>query len=495
MNSELLNKIAADLTPISPDKITAAELRGVLELAANQMSSDVAYGTAIPFNRLVSNLGTHSLVANQTYTVNTTNAVPGFGAILRIVANGVNTIDITAFKKKDAAEAFDITNGVTNVLMFMFDGVDYLVSISQPENASGAPDIVAPVLQSATIETANPDRVILTYNENLNAGSVPAIGAYVPTVNGVDRATTSVSLPGGAVVHVNFNGAAVEAGDTIVIDYTAGANPIEDAAGNNAGNLVNQAVTNNVSAGYDADAQAFITYVEALPATMTVAEKDAVSDYVVARKAAGLWAKDIAIYPRVGSTIAAMGVNLKNPGTYSHAYTGAPTVNAAGLSWAGGTDRGTLTGLDKDAIGSNHFGFDVWLQTNVQNVYFGTVSGVAIAAFLTDNASLFSYPSIGANSTGIAIPNLNNAGLLNTLQRLDVNGQEYYRGAALIGNDGVVLNSFGDTTQDLTIHGYNGNNNADSVVESYSGVHLAFSGAEQASNNTIVSAFITALGR
>jgi hypothetical protein len=68
--------------------------------------------------------------------------------------------------------------------------------------------------------------------------------------------------------------------------------------------------------GYDADAQAFFDYVETtLSASLTTGEKDAVNDLVVDRKAAGLWTKDRAIYPRVGSTAAAMGVNLKNPGT------------------------------------------------------------------------------------------------------------------------------------------------------------------------------------
>jgi hypothetical protein len=122
-------------------------------------------------------------------------------------------------------------------------------------------------------------------------------------------------------------------------------------------------------------------------------------------------------------------------------------------------------------------------------------SGLQTAIFFTDAANLFAYPGIGSSSGGIAIPNLNNAGLLNTFQRLDDTTSEYYRGATLIGQDGTALNSYGDTTQDFTVHGNNGNPNAGSVVESYFGVHLALTGAEQTDNNTIVSAFITALGR
>lgn len=109
--------------------------------------------------------------------------------------------------------------------------------------ASGV-DTTAPVLQSvATNGTGS--QTVLTYNESLNTGSIPAPSdfAYSGSVTGVIT-ITSVSVDG---IYVRLNHAAVEPTETLTLNYTADVNPIQDLAAtpNNAAAISNQAVVNN----------------------------------------------------------------------------------------------------------------------------------------------------------------------------------------------------------------------------------------------------------
>lgn len=101
-------------------------------------------------------------------------------------------------------------------------------------------DVVAPVLSIATVDEST---LVLDYNENLNSGSSPSTSDFVVRVNSVIRAVSNVSIATDKVTLTLSS--AVLINETIEIDYTAGTNPIEDANGNNAVNLSNQAVTNN----------------------------------------------------------------------------------------------------------------------------------------------------------------------------------------------------------------------------------------------------------
>ena len=105
-----------------------------------------------------------------------------------------------------------------------------------------APDGTPPILETTVVNGAT---LTLTYNEALNSGSVPAVGAF--SMNG-GHAVTGVNVTGAAVVLTLSP--AVMAGETgLTLSYTPGANPIEDLAGNDAAALVNQTVTNSTGAG------------------------------------------------------------------------------------------------------------------------------------------------------------------------------------------------------------------------------------------------------
>ena len=105
-------------------------------------------------------------------------------------------------------------------------------------------DGVRPVFVSTAVDGSS---LTLTYGETLDGGSRPAPGDFTVEVDGAGRSVTGVSVSG-RVVTLTLN-PAVEHGDTgIRVSYTPGTNPIQDAVGNDALGLSNQAVTNTTGA-------------------------------------------------------------------------------------------------------------------------------------------------------------------------------------------------------------------------------------------------------
>ena len=101
-------------------------------------------------------------------------------------------------------------------------------------------DTRPPVLTQATV---NGGTLVLTYDETLDGASVPAAGAFAVTAAGNAVTVNGVSVGGSAVTLTLAN--AVQANQTVTLDYTPGASPIQDGAGNDAAALSGQAVTNN----------------------------------------------------------------------------------------------------------------------------------------------------------------------------------------------------------------------------------------------------------
>jgi uncharacterized repeat protein (TIGR02059 family) len=107
--------------------------------------------------------------------------------------------------------------------------------------AAGGADVTAPTLVGNPVIDAAGTTLTLTYNEALDAGSTPAAGAF--SLGGTSRTVTSVLVSGSAVA-LTLSGV-IGIGVAVTVSYTAGGSPIQDLAGNDAANLVAQAVTNN----------------------------------------------------------------------------------------------------------------------------------------------------------------------------------------------------------------------------------------------------------
>lgn len=86
------------------------------------------------------------------------------------------------------------------------------------------------VEQSATVEDATRTHLGITFNHNLDTGSVPATSAFAVTVNGVSRGINSLTISGAVVTLVLASACAY--GDTILASYTQpGSNPLKEATG------------------------------------------------------------------------------------------------------------------------------------------------------------------------------------------------------------------------------------------------------------------------
>ena len=107
------------------------------------------------------------------------------------------------------------------------------------------PDSTSPGLQSAETNVDG-TQIILTYDEDLDGASEPAMSAFSYTVGGGSGAApTNVSVSG---MTVTLTVSGISFGDTVALSYTAPAtNPIQDMAENAAADLVNRSVTNNVA--------------------------------------------------------------------------------------------------------------------------------------------------------------------------------------------------------------------------------------------------------
>ncbi len=97
----------------------------------------------------------------------------------------------------------------------------------------------APTLQSAWVDGVT---LKLIYSRGLNGGSEPAGTDYAVSVGGSARAVDDVSVDRPRVT-LTLSSAAV-AGDTVLVSYTPGTNPVEGLSGNNVASLTNKSVAN-----------------------------------------------------------------------------------------------------------------------------------------------------------------------------------------------------------------------------------------------------------
>jgi len=101
-------------------------------------------------------------------------------------------------------------------------------------------------LSTATVEDADPSKMILTYDMVLDTKMVPEAADFVVTEDGAPTAILAITVSG-ATLNIDMNDDYVN-GDVITLDYTPGAKQVRaDIAGNPVLALSAQVVTNNVT--------------------------------------------------------------------------------------------------------------------------------------------------------------------------------------------------------------------------------------------------------
>jgi hypothetical protein len=104
----------------------------------SEANSPVEDTASIPFTAALSNIADHTVSAPLIITPNTTGAVAGYGAIQRVIADGSNIPDVSAFKMLTTSYAYNNQPGVVNIFIFFFDGTSYNVAITQNGEISNA---------------------------------------------------------------------------------------------------------------------------------------------------------------------------------------------------------------------------------------------------------------------------------------------------------------------------------------------------------------------
>ena len=185
---------------------------------------------------------------------------------------------VTGFAQGD----IEVTNGTASSLTETVTGTTWTVTVTPDADYAGA--VTVTVAADAAVDgngvgnaAANADfeadtkgpglstavvagnTLVLTYDEDLDASSVPAGSAYTVQA-GPSGSLATVNLAGTNPVTVSGRtvtltlASAVASGDAVTVSYTApGTNKLQDAQGNAAVNLADEAVTNNTMERDDDD--------------------------------------------------------------------------------------------------------------------------------------------------------------------------------------------------------------------------------------------------
>lgn len=181
---------------------------------------------------------TKTLAANTVLTLSSTR----ISGILEVIQDGTGgrTLSVNGTVLTINMGA----NSKTLVGFLNINGV-YLLVVELNAVTISSPDVTAPGILTVTVENANRNKIIITYEEPMDTGSVPAASAF--TASG-GKTVTAVAIVGAVVtVTVDSN---YTSSDVITVSYVVPvSNPARDVDLNNALAFSNHAVTNNISSG------------------------------------------------------------------------------------------------------------------------------------------------------------------------------------------------------------------------------------------------------
>jgi len=156
---------------------------------------------------------------------------------------------------------------------------------------------------------------------------------------------------------------------------------------------------------YDPDAELFFNAESAAGVTLTTTQKNAVNQWVVDAKAAGIWTKMKAVYPFVGGTATAHKFNLKNPADTNAAFrlsfVGGVTHSANGIQ-GNGTNGYANTFLNMQTVfPSGNSSIGSYNRTNVVGYMLGARAGTGNTG---NPATNFNHSIIQVSSINISPP-------------------------------------------------------------------------------------------
>lgn len=129
----------ADITNGESGLSVRGKLNDVINVANASGAKTATYATAIKFDGFPTVYSEHTLTGATTFTINSTGAIPGATAILRLVGNGSAVPDFTAFKHSTGSSGWDGRVGILNIVMAFYDGANYWYTVFQEQEATPTP--------------------------------------------------------------------------------------------------------------------------------------------------------------------------------------------------------------------------------------------------------------------------------------------------------------------------------------------------------------------
>ncbi|MDQ2821046.1 MAG: hypothetical protein M3Y65_11750 [Pseudomonadota bacterium] len=229
---------------------TVVQLVVAEQLNAFRPVSSIPFSTSVPLSSLRETYMNQFVVGGPLTFTPAAAAVRGALVWVRLVADGTNTPNLSAFKESTTSSGYDNRAGILNIIQFIHDGYDALYSVSGIVGAT-AVDLTPPSSASALVANGSPSVVAVTASENLDAGYLPAAASFV--VGG--HTVTSVVISG-STIYLTCSTAFVNGEAARAVAYTQpGANGVRDLAGNLMGSFSAMSITNNVGVVQSAPSQ------------------------------------------------------------------------------------------------------------------------------------------------------------------------------------------------------------------------------------------------
>jgi len=262
-----------------------------------------------------------------------------------------------------------LSAGAHTVTVEAYNGATLVSTQTKNVTIAAAGDTTAPTITTATVEDANPDKLVVVFSEVVTITNTTGL-----TIAGAATPTLSAPTGSGSNTITFTLSAALTNGQSVTLNVDS-SNTIEDAA-NNALAATTKAITNNVAAvAFEPELQQFLTATSINDSTIS----SALNTYIKDLKSNSLWDKIEALYPIVGDTANKHSYNLKNSNTYQITWfgSGIHTVNGfTGNSTNGYGNTGFVETRDAD-----NSSFVLVRTSNTTN------PGVEIGAVTSNNSS------------------------------------------------------------------------------------------------------------
>ena len=203
-------------------------------------------GNNIFFTKLNGFYIQQTIITGLTLTVNNMGAIQNATTIIKLKGDGVHTITLNGVIDNTGSiltgSEFDNTLNKVNVYLLTYIGNNVVVGTLLTKYI----DITAPpTFQSANITNISKNKITLYTDLILDGSSIPNIIDFNVTESGGTKAISGVTIVGKNVeliLYSNFS-----ANTIVLLNYTAGVNPIRAGIGRDMSNLINQNVINNVT--------------------------------------------------------------------------------------------------------------------------------------------------------------------------------------------------------------------------------------------------------